>query len=163
MKDMPAENALKYILKNQGLTYRIEEDAVWVASPSELDDEDIEPRVYFLNYGSGMFAEFERTVGTGTGLGGAASMIGTADEAFSKALCINITYLHPRNLDIEISTPVQCAALVGEGLLFKGSNFRQVTEMLLSQIGKRPLNSKNPDRECYTLSAGIALGIVNLG
>jgi hypothetical protein len=99
----------------------------------------------------------------GLWLGGAASMIGTADEAFSKALCINITYLHPRNLDIEISTPVQCAALVGEGLLFKGSNFRQVTEMLLTQIGKRPMNSKSPDRECYTLSAGIALGIVNLG
>lgn len=40
-------------------------------------------------------------------LGGAASMIGTADESFSKALCINISYLHPRNLDIEISTAVQ--------------------------------------------------------
>mmetsp|Transcript_5336 Transcript_5336/g.6353 ORF Transcript_5336/g.6353 Transcript_5336/m.6353 type:complete len:266 (+) Transcript_5336:1892-2689(+) len=35
--------------------------------------------------------------------------------------------------------------------------------MLLSQLGKRPLNSKNTDRESYTLSAGIALGIVNLG
>lgn len=40
-------------------------------------------------------------------LGGAASMIGTADETFSKALCLNISYLHPRNLDIEISTAVQ--------------------------------------------------------
>ena len=74
MKDMPAENALKYILKNQGLTYRIEEDAVWVASPSEMDKEEVESRVYFLNRGSGMFAEFERMVGTGTGLGGAPSI-----------------------------------------------------------------------------------------
>jgi anaphase-promoting complex subunit 1 len=96
-------------------------------------------------------------------LGGAASMIGTANDEFSKALCINISYLHPRNLEIEISPAVQCAALVGEGLLFKGSNIRQVTEMLLSQIGKRPINSKNTDRESYTLSAGFALGIVNLG
>ncbi|MBN2097211.1 MAG: tetratricopeptide repeat protein, partial [Candidatus Omnitrophica bacterium] len=74
MKDIPAENALKYILKNQGLTYRIEQDAVWVASPSELDKEEIESRIYFLNRGSGMFAEFERTVAAGTGLGGAASI-----------------------------------------------------------------------------------------
>lgn len=96
-------------------------------------------------------------------LGGAASLIGTADEAFSKALWINISYLHPRNLDIEISTSIQCAALVGEGLLYKGSNYRQVTEMLLSQLGKRPINNKNSDRESYSLSAGIALGIVNLG
>ncbi len=74
MKDIPAENALKYILKNQGLTYRIEQDAIWVASPAELDKEEVESRVYFLNRGSGMFTEFERTVGTGTGLGGAASI-----------------------------------------------------------------------------------------
>ena len=74
MKDIPAENALKYILKNQGLTYRIEENAVWVASPSEMGKEEVESRVYFLNRGSGMFTEFERTVGTGTGLGGAPSI-----------------------------------------------------------------------------------------
>lgn len=35
--------------------------------------------------------------------------------------------------------------------------------MLITQIGKRPLNTRNTDRESYTLSAGIALGIVNLG
>lgn len=40
-------------------------------------------------------------------LGGAASLIGTGDEQFSKALCINISYLHPRNLEIDISTPTQ--------------------------------------------------------
>jgi len=96
-------------------------------------------------------------------LGGAASLIGTWDEQFSKALCINISFLHPRNLEIEISTPTQCAALVGEGLLFKGSNYRQVTEMLLSQIGKRPAHSKSTERESYTLSAGFGLGLVNLG
>jgi trichohyalin len=74
IKDMPTENALKYILKNQGLTYRIEEDAIWVASPGEMEKEEVESRVYFLNRGTGMFTEFERTVGTGTGLGGAAAI-----------------------------------------------------------------------------------------
>ena len=73
MKDVPVESALKYILKNQGLTYRIEEDAVWVASPDEMDKEEVESRVYFLNRGLGMFTEFERTVGTGTGLGSVKS------------------------------------------------------------------------------------------
>jgi anaphase-promoting complex subunit 1 len=107
-------------------------------------------------------AKHEATT-VGLFLGGAASMIGTADESFSKALCINISNLHPPNIDIEISTPIQWAALISEGLLFKGSNNRLVTEMLLTQIGKRPLNSKSIDRESYTLSAGIALGIVNLG
>jgi len=74
MKDISIEKALKYILKNQGLTYRIEEDAVWVASPSEMEKEEVLSRVYFLNRGSGMFTEFDRVVGTGTGLGGAGSI-----------------------------------------------------------------------------------------
>ena len=74
MKDIPAENALKYILRNQGLSYRIEEEAVWVASPSEMNKEEVQTRVYFLNCGSDMFTEFKRTVGAGTGLGGAGAV-----------------------------------------------------------------------------------------
>jgi anaphase-promoting complex subunit 1 len=35
--------------------------------------------------------------------------------------------------------------------------------MVLTQIGKGPLNNKNSDRESYTLAAGLALGLVNLG
>lgn len=57
IKNMPLEEALKYILKSQDLLYRIEEDAVWVASKKELDKENIETRVYFLNQGIGRFAE----------------------------------------------------------------------------------------------------------
>ena len=96
-------------------------------------------------------------------LGGAASRIGTSDEIFSRALCINISFLHPRGIEIDISTTIQCAALVGEGLLFKGSNDRLATEMMLTQISKGPINNKNTDRESYALSAGFALGLVNLG
>jgi anaphase-promoting complex subunit 1 len=96
-------------------------------------------------------------------LGGAASLIGTGDEDLTNALRINVSVLHPRNFDIEISTPSQCAALVGYGLLYKGSNNRNVTEMLLSQIGKRPSNSKTNDREGYSLSAGFGLGLIHLG
>jgi type II secretory pathway component GspD/PulD (secretin) len=63
IKDMPLEEALRYILKAQDLVYRIEEDAVWVATREELDNEEIETRVYFLNQGIGRFAEFSNFSG----------------------------------------------------------------------------------------------------
>ena len=58
IKDMPLEEALKYILKSQDLVYRIEEDAVWVATKDEISNENIDTRVYFLSQGIGRFAEF---------------------------------------------------------------------------------------------------------
>lgn len=64
IKDMPLEEALRYILKSQDLVYRIEEDAVWVATKEELEDESIETRIYFLNQGIGRFAEFTSTDST---------------------------------------------------------------------------------------------------
>jgi len=41
--------------------------------------------------------------------------------------------------------------------------YRQITEMLLAQIGRRPMNDKSIEREVYALSSGLALGLVNLG
>ncbi|MFA5388135.1 MAG: secretin N-terminal domain-containing protein [Candidatus Omnitrophota bacterium] len=58
IRDMPLEEALRYILKSQDLIYRIEEDAVWVATKEEIANEKIDTRVYFLNQGIGRFAEF---------------------------------------------------------------------------------------------------------
>ncbi|PIP67606.1 MAG: hypothetical protein CO035_01290 [Candidatus Omnitrophica bacterium CG_4_9_14_0_2_um_filter_42_8] len=58
IKNMPLEEALRYILKSQDLVYRIEEDAVWVATKEEISNEKIDTRVYFLNQGIGRFAEF---------------------------------------------------------------------------------------------------------
>lgn len=58
IKDMPLEEALRYILKSQDLVYRIEEDAVWVATKDEITNEKIDTRVYFLSQGIGRFAEF---------------------------------------------------------------------------------------------------------
>ncbi len=63
IKDMPLEEALRYILKSQDLVYRIEEDAVWVATKEELDNEKIDTRVYFMNQGIGRFAEFSGSFG----------------------------------------------------------------------------------------------------
>ena len=63
IKNMPLEDALRYVLKSQDLVYRIEEDAVWVATKEELDNEEIETRVYFMNQGIGRFAEFSGSSG----------------------------------------------------------------------------------------------------
>jgi len=73
IKDMPLEEALRYILKSQDLVYRIEEDAVWVATKEELDNEEVETRVYFLNQGIGRFAEF-------SGLSGSNSSSSSSSE-----------------------------------------------------------------------------------
>ena len=64
IKDMPLEEALRYILKSQDLVYRIEEDAVWVATKDEISNENIDTRVYFLNQGIGRFAEFSTQAGS---------------------------------------------------------------------------------------------------
>lgn len=76
---------------------------------------------------------------------------------------MHITYLQPPNLYADISLPVQSAAVIGAGLLYMGTRYRQITDMLLSQIGRKPINDKSIEREVYALSSGIALGLVNLG
>lgn len=96
-------------------------------------------------------------------LGLAASRIGKMEENISKTLCLHIPYLLPPNYDVEISLIVQTAALVGIGLLNKGSSNRLMTEMTLAQIGRKPLNDKCLDRDGYSLAAGYALGLINLG
>lgn len=96
-------------------------------------------------------------------LGKAASKIGSMDLQYTKTLCMHITYLQPPNLHADISLPVQSAAVIGAGLLYKGTRYRQITEMLLAQIGRKPINDRSIEREVYALSSGIALGLVNLG
>lgn len=43
-----------------------------------------------------------------------------------------------------------------------GTSNKQITEMLLSQIERKPQNDKFTEREGYALASGIALGFVNL-
>ncbi|CDW78298.1 UNKNOWN [Stylonychia lemnae] len=96
-------------------------------------------------------------------LGRAASKIGTMDDHDTRTLCIHIPYLLPPSLSIDISLSIQSAAVVGAGLLYKGTSNRLMTEMLLAQIGRKPLSDKAIEREGYALASGIALGLVNLG
>ena len=43
------------------------------------------------------------------------------------------------------------------------TNNRLISEMLLSQITRKPTSDKMIEREGYALASGIALGFVNLG
>lgn len=102
------------------------------------------------------------TVGVLMGL--AANKRGTCDMAVSKMLCLHIPSLIPQHFSaIDVASAVQAAAVTGAGLLFQRSSHRMMTEFLLNEIGKRPDSDMSvSDREAYTLSCGIALGMVNL-
>jgi len=80
-----------------------------------------------------------------------------------RALRVSIAFLIPPYVDIDIKLTQEAASMVGFGLLYKGSANRQVTEMLLVQMGRKPLTNKDIEREGLSLSAGFALGLVNLG
>ncbi len=57
--EMPLTRALEYLLRSQGLLYRFDEEALWVATQQEMDAEPLETRVFSLQQGPGMFAAFE--------------------------------------------------------------------------------------------------------
>jgi anaphase-promoting complex subunit 1 len=54
--------------------------------------------------------------------------------------------LLPPSIDVDIPVNVQTSALIGIGLLFKGTGNRVMAEMTLSQIGKRPSSDKCMER-----------------
>jgi len=63
----------------------------------------------------------------------AVSKRGSMDEAVFKMLYVHIPSLHPANYpDLEVSSGVQTAAVMGIGLLYQGSKNRRMAEMLLS-------------------------------
>jgi type II secretory pathway component GspD/PulD (secretin) len=53
---LPLELALKYLMKHQGLAYRIEDGVILIASQEEFSAEPLETRVMFLRSGLGPFA-----------------------------------------------------------------------------------------------------------
>jgi Anaphase-promoting complex subunit 1 len=105
------------------------------------------------------------TISVGMLLGMAANKRGTCDPSVSKMLCLHIPSLLPISFSsIDVSSPAHAAAVTGIGLLYQGSSHRLMTEFLLNEMGKRPLlDSSTVDREAYTLSCGLALGMITLG
>ena len=68
----------------------------------------------------------------GTLLGRAASKIGTMDPQDTKTLCMHISCLLPATVSVDLALPVQSTAIMGTGLLYKGTRSRQITEFLIS-------------------------------
>ncbi len=56
VKDLPLEQAIKYLAKSLSLGYRVEPDAVVIATPEEFSNQPMETRVFFLKSGLGPFA-----------------------------------------------------------------------------------------------------------
>ena len=104
------------------------------------------------------------TLTVGVLLGMAANKRGSCDMSVSKMLCLHIPSLIPQHFSaIDVASAVQAAAVAGVGLLYQRSSHRMMTEFLLNEIGKRPESDTSAfDREAYTVSCGIALGMVNL-
>ncbi len=74
-KELPLEKALKYLIKGQGLRYRIEDDLIWIATEEEMENEEMETRVYYLEKCSGVFSTFSSSnVGSLGSSGRAMSM-----------------------------------------------------------------------------------------
>ncbi len=56
---MPLNRALEYLVRGQGLLYRLDDQAIWIATRDEMEGEPLETRVFFLNQGAGLFAAFQ--------------------------------------------------------------------------------------------------------
>ena len=104
------------------------------------------------------------TTTIGVLLGVSAARCGSMDATSSKMLFLHIPARHPTSYpELELSTSVQAAALMGVGLLYLGSAHPLMTNILLEEIGRRPSADGMEDREGYSLAAGLAVGLVNLG
>lgn len=85
------------------------------------------------------------------------------DDISIKAFNIHLRFNYNETAEVQITRIVQSAAMVGLGIYLKGMAKKSNSEIMLSQIEAKPINENNKDRECHSLAAGFALGLINLG
>lgn len=56
ISELPLEQAIKYLAKSQSLAYRVEDDAILLATPEEFENEPLQTRIFYLRSGIGPFA-----------------------------------------------------------------------------------------------------------
>eukprot|EP00667_Euglena_gracilis_P000194 EG_transcript_194 len=95
-------------------------------------------------------------------LGLAATHRGTMTAAITSMLSLHLAAIAPAYPDLEVSLPVQTAALIGVGLLYQGSTHRFMSELVLGELGRAPSDEHCVNREGYAWAAGVALGLVCL-
>jgi anaphase-promoting complex subunit 1 len=97
-------------------------------------------------------------------LGCAASHAGSGDAAVSRMLFLHLPARHPASYPEQaLPSLVQSAALLSVGLLHRGTGNALMAEIALGEISRRLGGDALPDREGYSLAAGLALGLIALG
>jgi anaphase-promoting complex subunit 1 len=98
-------------------------------------------------------------------IGLAASKRGTEDPDVTRSLTVHIPLL-VLDPELEMSSTVTAAALIGTGLLYQGSGHIFMTEVLLNEMARVPVddtsNREANAREGYSLAAGVGIGLINL-
>ena len=99
-------------------------------------------------------------------LGMAASKRGSMDTLVTKKLATQLEALLPHTAtELPLSHNTQVAALMGVGLLYSGTGHRRMVELCLKELGKPPGPELENcvDRESYSLTAGLAMGMIMIG
>ncbi|XP_078728043.1 anaphase-promoting complex subunit 1 isoform X4 [Lampetra fluviatilis] len=99
-------------------------------------------------------------------LGVSAAQLGTMDMAVTRLLAVHLpALLPPSTTEMDVAHGVQVAAAMAVGLVYQGTAHRHITETLLNEIGRAPGPEMEncTDRESYSLTAGLGLGMVCLG
>lgn len=101
-------------------------------------------------------------------LGISASHMGTMDSLITRMLSVHITaMLPPGAAELNVSSTTQTAGLMGIGLLYCNTEHRRMSELMLHEVSIMQVEDvdNGPDvlrDESYRLSAGFALGFINL-
>lgn len=99
-------------------------------------------------------------------LGLAASFMGTMDNLITRVITVHVMRLLPPGAaELNLSHLTQTAGLMGLGLVYCQSQHRRMSEIMVSEIEHdQDEDEEDPLRnEGYRLSAGFALGLINLG
>ena len=99
-------------------------------------------------------------------LGMSSSKRGSMDILVTKKLATQLeALLPPTATELPLSHNTQVAALMGVGLLYSGTGHRRMVELCLKELGKPPGPELENcvDRESYSLTAGLAMGMIMIG
>eukprot|EP00004_Rigifila_ramosa_P000298 TRINITY_DN10354_c0_g1_i2.p1 TRINITY_DN10354_c0_g1~~TRINITY_DN10354_c0_g1_i2.p1 ORF type:complete len:987 (-),score=159.28 TRINITY_DN10354_c0_g1_i2:37-2919(-) len=97
-------------------------------------------------------------------LGASISARGSMKRDLSAVVALHIPSLHPpASAEIELPPLLKSAALFSLGLLYMGTNHRQMAAVLMNSIESPPSNSNRIFRNVHALCAGFGLGFLSLG
>ncbi|MBI4354124.1 MAG: hypothetical protein HY595_02695 [Candidatus Omnitrophica bacterium] len=122
VKDLPLEQAIKYLAKSLSLSYRIEQDAVLLATKEEFENQAMETRVFFLRSG---FSPATLEV----------SAVEQGSLIQMESIKDLITQTIPQPPDSKLVVDDRLGALIATNT---GDNL-QLTERLLSQLDVTPV------------------------